>query len=123
MDTILAETSSSEPDPEWAKLQIEDMDLEATAFDEKSLRSKYLRMFLSSDAIYSSPLTRAVQVRPAAVLFCSQAPKIHAGAKKVWQRNPHRAAATPPSPLRADIGRGRPRWWACAGTRRWRRRG
>ena len=77
MKALLAELSSSEVDPEWANLQIEDKDLEAEPFDNKLLRSKYLRMFLSADAVYSSPLTRAVQVRLAAVLSCSQAPKIH----------------------------------------------
>ncbi len=61
MAVLLSESASSAADPEWSNIQIKSEDLEA--FDEKLLRSKYLRMFFSADAVFSSPLTRAVQVR------------------------------------------------------------
>jgi hypothetical protein len=74
--SLLAETASSATDPNWANTQIEIKDLELEAFDEKLLRAKYLRMFLSADAVYSSPLTRAVQVRLHTILMCLQAPSL-----------------------------------------------
>jgi hypothetical protein len=47
----------------------------AAMFSERRRRAEYLRAFLAAEAVYSSPLTRALQVRAAALRRCAAAPQ------------------------------------------------
>ena len=54
-----------------SSLLVTDADLAPEAFDEERLLAKYKLLFLRADAVYASPLTRAVQVCPVAPFHCA----------------------------------------------------